>query len=125
MGPRGRQGGVDVGAALALHHPFCADQTFEGRRGRKVGVPQKQPHVQVGTGLELDPARLAVCARRREGAPAPGMRGGQLGGGPGAAAEARVESGQLGPCGAPGRLLPAAPALTALRAAARCRPSVE
>ncbi len=102
MGPRGHLGGVDVGSRLVpLHHPFGADQPFEGRRGREVGVAQEQPHVEVGTGLELDPARLAVVHEDGGQPTAPGVFADKLGGGPRDGIEARVEAGQFGPRGAP------------------------
>ena len=76
-GPRGHHGRVEVGRRLvALHHVVAGGDPLERRRAGQVGVGQQEPDVQVGAGLELDPARLAVVEEdRREAQAARGARG--------------------------------------------------
>ena len=97
-GPRGHHGRVQVGRRLvALHHLVPGGDALERGRVGEVGVGQQEADVEIGPGLQLDPARLAVVEEHR-GQPEPSrVLAHQLGGAPGAGEEARAEMGELGP----------------------------
>ena len=96
--PRRDEGRMQVSGGLAaLDDVVAGGDPFERRRRRQVDVGEQQPDVQVGTGLELDPARLAVVEEDGRQADAAAVLADQLGRAAGAGEEAGAEMRELGP----------------------------